>query len=146
MRSLSFSGGNRDGQYPWSGDRISIAARLFAVLQMEQLLGRGGGNATLTRTGVARHLRVGKVMVTVGSEIPNVGITPLVSMSKEPVEVDLNTTPLSQCISRQIRIKRAITEQEFEALIPRHAHPTKAVSLRDESVNCVSKSESDIGV
>ena len=57
--------------------------------------GRGGGNATLTRTEVARHLRVGKVMVTVGSEIANVGITPLVSMSKEPVKVDLNTTPLS---------------------------------------------------
>ena len=65
MRSLSFSGWNRDGQYPWSGDRISIAARLFAVLQMEQLLGRGGGNATLTRTGVARHLRVGKVIESI---------------------------------------------------------------------------------
>ena len=96
MRSLSFPGWNRDGQYPWSGDRISIAARLFAVLQVEQLLERrGGGNATSTNTRVARHLRVGKVIVTAGSEIPDVGITPLVSMSKEPVKVDLNTAPLS---------------------------------------------------
>ena len=54
----------------------------------------GGGNATSTNTRVARHLRVGKVIVTAGSEIPDVGITPLVSMSKEPVKVDLNATPL----------------------------------------------------
>ena len=71
MRSLSFPGWNRDGQYPWSEDRISIAARHFAILQVEQLLGRGVEETRLCRalseTEVARHLRVGKVMAVAGS-------------------------------------------------------------------------------